>query len=294
MNTHEWSRRTFLQGSLAAGTMAVAGRALADSSDDLLARARSSGTMTLGVSVDPPWSYATADGEFTGISYEIAKAVLKELGIGHVTAVVVDFDSLIPGLKAKRFDTVGDSMYITPKRCEQVLFTNPFHVAGEAFAVATGNPKGVSDFPSIAKSGAKLGLVAGSAEFQYAKDAGIDESGIVVFTDLPSAVAGVRTGRIDATAYDYVGLGYEVHTSKASVDITEPFTPTIAGNPQYGASAFIFRQEDAAMRDAFNAAQAKLVASGQIPDIANKFVSGLTGEIMQAQKLDARTLCTAQ
>src|SRR5205823_5393533 len=98
---------------------------------------------------DPPWSFATSSGQVTGIAYGVAVETFKLLGIPTVNASLVNFGQLIPGLIANRFDSIGDALFITPDRCKQVLFSNPFVVDGEAFAVAKGNPFQVSNFESI-------------------------------------------------------------------------------------------------------------------------------------------------
>lgn len=263
-------------------------------SGTLLERARSSGELTVGFAIDPPWSLAKTDGSFTGIGSDIATAILNEMGIKRLNAVVVDFGNLIPGLVAKRFDAVGSSMYINATRCEQVLFSNPFLVSEEGFAVAPGNPFKLSDFKSVAEAGARLGLIGGSAEFQYAADAGVSTDKIVTFKDVPTAIAGLAAGRADVVAYDFVGLDYEIHNTNAKLEMTKPFIPIVGGEEKYGANAFTFRKEDASLRDEFNVVQAKLLASGRIAEIAEGYVKGVSSGIEPAMTLSVEALCAAK
>jgi polar amino acid transport system substrate-binding protein len=46
--------------------------------------------------------------------------------------VLTEWGSLIPGLNAGRFDIITAGMYITPKRCKNVAFTDPMGVFAEA------------------------------------------------------------------------------------------------------------------------------------------------------------------
>ena len=59
---------------------------------------------------------------------EVLKAVLKRMGIGETVGVLTEFQSLIPGLLADRFDVTA-GMYVRPNRCAQILFTNPLRQA---------------------------------------------------------------------------------------------------------------------------------------------------------------------
>jgi polar amino acid transport system substrate-binding protein len=252
---------------------------------------KKAGSVTIGYDSDPPWSFRTTSGQLTGIAAEVATATFKELGVPKVNGLLVDFGDLIPGVLAKRFDSIGDSLFITPQRCGQVYFSNPFAVDGEALVVARGNPLHLTDFASVAHSSATLGIIGGSAETKFAADAGVNPGHLVTFGDVTTAVEAVGAGRVDAVAYDVVALAYTVSTSKANVDVTPAFTAQLAGKPQYGANAFIFRKSDGALRDAFNKAQAKLLASGQVDEIANRFVKGLAPGIVQARHLSVAQLC---
>lgn len=49
-------------------------------------------------------------------------------------------------------------MFITPERCEQADFSNPEYVATTALLVQRGNPEGLSDYASVAESGATLNV----------------------------------------------------------------------------------------------------------------------------------------
>lgn len=77
-------------------------------------------------------------------------------------ASVVDFGALIPGLQAGQFDMIAAGMFITPERAEQIIFSDPDYCVSNSFAVAEGNPLGISDFQSIIDSGATLASVGRS------------------------------------------------------------------------------------------------------------------------------------
>ncbi|HSJ28435.1 MAG TPA: transporter substrate-binding domain-containing protein, partial [Acidimicrobiia bacterium] len=128
--------------------------------DDLLSQLRNAGTVRIGIANEVPYGYEDEDGNPTGEAPEVAKAVLANLGIENVEAVVVDFGTLIPGLQAGQFDMIAAGMFITPERAQQIIFSDPDYCVSNAFAVAEGNPLGISDFQSIIDSGATLAVLS--------------------------------------------------------------------------------------------------------------------------------------
>ena len=89
---------------------------------------------------EAPYGYATPDGKLTGEAPEVAKAVLAKMGITQVDGVLTEFGSLIPGLKAGRFDIIAAGMYVNPQRCNEIAFSEPSYGIGQAILVPAGNP----------------------------------------------------------------------------------------------------------------------------------------------------------
>jgi polar amino acid transport system substrate-binding protein len=299
-----WARREFLRRSAAAAALVIGGGPIlaacsksstaGNKTTSTLDRLRAAGSVTVGYDSDPPWSFTTSSGALTGIAAEVATATFKEMGIPKVKGALVGFGDLIPGLIASRFDSIGDALFITPDRCQQVLFSNPFVVDGEAFAVAKGNPFHLTNFESIGKNPhVRLGLIGGSAESQFAKAAGVNSSQISTFNDLTTAIEGIGAHRVDAVAFDVVAIAYSVRTTHADVDVTPAFTEILKGKPQYGASAFIFRKSDTSLLNAFNEAQQKLLTSGKVGEICQSFVGSLQSGITQAERLSVAQLCAS-
>src|SRR5262245_14908223 len=160
-----------LTAALAGTSIIGIGEAVAETT---LEKARREGYIRVGFANEAPYGYATPDGKLTGESPEVVKAVLAKIGIPQVDGVLTEFGSLIPGLEAGRFDLIAAGMFITPKRCAQVQFSEPTYGIGQAFLVPKGNPKAIKDYSSIAgNADLKLAVMAGAVEGGYAKDAGI-------------------------------------------------------------------------------------------------------------------------
>jgi polar amino acid transport system substrate-binding protein len=83
----------------------------------------------------------------------LRRTALSLLGVKEVDGVLTEWGSLIPGLRAGRFDAIVASMYITPTRCKQIIFANPTYGIGEALIVQKGNPDGISNYADALAKG---------------------------------------------------------------------------------------------------------------------------------------------
>jgi polar amino acid transport system substrate-binding protein len=256
MQVNSLSRRTLLN---VAAALTVTAAATAAQAQDTLERAREEGYIRVGFANEAPYGYATVDGKLTGESPEVAKAVLAQMGINEVDGVLTEFGSLIPGLLAGRFDIIAAGIFITPARCEQVLFSEPSYGIGQAFLVADGNPDGIVDYASIAENpDLTLAVMAGAVEAGYARDAGIDDSQVTVLPDQSSLLSAVRSGRADAAALTAPSI---VEMAKQDgVEATAPFGE-VAGRSVMGHGGFAFRPEDTALQQEFNEHLAEFIGS---------------------------------
>jgi polar amino acid transport system substrate-binding protein len=237
-------------------------------------RIRKEGVIHIGYANEAPYAYKdTETGEVTGEAPEIARVVAKVLGVEKVESVLTEFGSLIPGLKAARFDVIAAGMYIKPLRCEQINFSNPTYGIGEAIAVQTGNPKGLHSYADIRDKGAVLAVVTGAIELSYARAVGIPEDQIKRYGDAPSALQALAAGRVDA----YGGTALTVQDlvdkeASGKVERAAPFTdPVINGKSVRGYGAFGFRKGDIQLRDAFNACLAGFIGSEAHMELVRPF-----------------------
>jgi polar amino acid transport system substrate-binding protein len=271
----ELARRRLLAAitgtGLAAGiVVAAAPSALAEST---LETARENGYIRVGFANEAPFGYATPEGKLTGEAPEVAKAILEKMGIAQVDGVLTEFGSLIPGLKAGRFDIIAAGMFINPKRCKEIAFSEPSYGIGQAFLVAEGNPKGLKDYGSVADdAGVKLAVMAGAVEAGYAKDSGVKQDQLVVLPDGPSLLAAVQAGRADAAALTALSIA-NLASKGNGVEMTEPFA-MVAGKSVMGHGAFGFRQEDTDLLAEFNKHLKEYIGSKEHLDLVTPFGFG--------------------
>jgi len=252
MITSPLSRRAVIKAAAALALAATAFTTLPAQAQSTLERAKADGYIRVGFANEAPFGFATPDGKLTGEAPEVAKAVLAKMGIAQVDGVLTEFGSLIPGLKAGRFDIIAAGMFINPKRCAEINFSEPSYGIGQAMLVAKGNPHGVKDYSSIKDNpDLKLAVMAGAVEGGYAKDAGVAEGQIVALPDQSSLVAAVQAGRADAAALTALSIA-DMAKKADGVESTTPFGE-IAGKSVKGHGGFGFRKEDTDLQEAFNA-----------------------------------------
>ena len=246
-------RQTLVKATLwvLVAVVATALQTLTVFAETTLEKARQQGYIRVGFANEAPFGYATPDGKLTGEAPEVAKAVLARMGIPEVDGVLTEFGSLIPGLKAGRFDIIAAGMFITPKRCKQINFSEPSYGIGQAFLVSEGNPKDLNTYADVAKqSDIKLAVMAGAVERDYAKKAGVSLSQLVTLPDPPSMLAAVQAGRADAAALTALSIA-NLAEKGDGVESTPPFA-TVADQSVMGHGGFGFRTEDRDLLAAFN------------------------------------------
>jgi polar amino acid transport system substrate-binding protein len=248
-----FSRRAALIGiALLCTVTATAVSAFATAqAETTLERARREGFIRIGFANEAPYAYATPDGKLTGEAPEIAKVILKRMGIAEVDGVLTEFGSLIPGVNAGRFDIIAAGMFINPKRCKEIAFSEPTYSIGEAILVKKGNPLKIKDLENFVNDRKlKLAAMAGSVEVGYAKDAGVSEAQLLVLPDQSSLLAAVESGRAEGASMTAPSIA-DMAKKGTDVESTEPFSE-VAGKSVSGDGAFGFRKEDKDLVDAFN------------------------------------------
>ncbi len=73
----------------------------------------------------PPFNDTDANGKIIGFDIDVINAVCAEMN-AHCEVVAQDWDGLIPGLMANKYDAIIAGMSITPERQAQVDFSEPY------------------------------------------------------------------------------------------------------------------------------------------------------------------------
>lgn len=148
----------------------------------------------------PPFNFVDSDNTLKGFDVDIANALCEEMK-AKCTIVANDWDGMIPGLQASKFDAVIASMSVTDDRKLQVDFTDKYYSTPLAIAVPKDSP--IKDTKAENFSGKTIGAQAGTTQAIYAEDvlgkAGAD---VKTYPSADEANADLKTGRLDAVVSD--------------------------------------------------------------------------------------------
>lgn len=212
----------------------------------------------------PPFNFMGADGTLQGLDIDIANALCAEMK-AKCTIVTQEWDGMIPGLIAKKFDAIVASMSITDERKKQIDFTNKYYVTPLAVVVPKDSDlKGVSPEEL---SGKTVGAQAGTTQAEYA-DGHYAPAGVEVksYPTDDEARADLVNGRLDAIVSDKFVL-----TDWLEKDGKEccKMLGDIAGTETEAGIGI--RQGDTELKERFNKAIDAIVANGTYAKITQKY-----------------------
>ena len=243
---------------MALSAIAVSAMASTVVSAATLAEIKESGTIRIAVANEIPYGYVDPNGEALGAGPDVAKALMEQLGVENIEWVTTNFSSLIPGLKADRFDMVAAEMAILPDRCDQVLFSEPNSSYGEGLLVAEGNPKGIHSYSDFADNADyKVAIMAGADQLEMLQKLGVADANMVTIAANADAISTVATGRADAyaaTSLTVSGLADQGDGVELAGDFTDPVIDGVAVRSWGG---FTFASGNEELRDAVNEALAE-------------------------------------
>ncbi len=235
--------------------------ALADTLDDI----KKAGTIKVGVGVmgTKPWVYQNEDGTYAGMEYEMLQYILPKLGVSKFEYVPVEWDSLIPGLKAKRFDIIFSGMTVTEERRQGagIEFTRPYYFESDRIAVLEDSPYKTPDD----LKGKILATTVGTVEEMQAKTMVSKGQGAEIksFDDFAAPFLALQNKQVDAVIVDNTTFGEQKKVTPNIRIIGDPMS--LAANPdwqakqaaagyKFGGDGLGVRKEDTALLAALNQA----------------------------------------
>ena len=212
----------------------------------------------LGFGTSVPWAMAGDNGEPLGFVNMIALTVLEEMGITEYETKVFEWSGLIPGINANRSDMVTGGMYILKSRCENMNFSDPIGVFGDAMLVPKGNPKGINNYADVVRTGAKLVTGAGFNTVEAAKKYGIPESQLMLVEGEVGILAAMKAGRADVAVQTFFGAKEHEEKTGGKFEVTDP---KLMPKETLNVVGIGFRKTDVEFKDNFNKALAKVLAN---------------------------------
>jgi arginine/ornithine transport system substrate-binding protein len=229
----------------------------------------------LRVAIDPtykPFTYKTPDGKPTGFDVKIAQALCDKIKTKCVF-VEQQWDAMIPGLMAKKYDTIISSMSVTEERLRQVAFTGKYYNTPSKVVV---HKDIKTDGSPASLKGKKIGVLKGSTQEKYAKGELAPAGVSVVGYDAQDQVyLDIKAGRLDGTVADVVEVqGGFLSTPDGKNHVFAG--PALRMKKYFGEGVGVaMRKGDKELKSALDKAIQDIRADGTWKKIADEFVPGV-------------------
>lgn len=241
----------------------------AEAAAKLPAAVAAAGKVTVASGVTfPPMEYYAADNKTVlGFDADLGKALGEVLGITFQFQNV-DFDGIIGGLNAGRYDLTLTGMLDKKSREFQVDFVDYLN-SGVAIMVAKGNPSGIASKNDLC--GRKVAVEKGATGDLTADDitaacTKAGKSGVAKepFPDQASAVQALSSGRADAVLALDLTLAYTIKQDSGRFQLAgDPFDALPIG--------VALPKKSTQLRDAVQAALLKVQSSGVYDQLLAKW-----------------------
>ena len=246
--------KKFLAAVLAL-TMLLALAACGSGNSDTNTASGSAGKTTVTVATSPDFPpFESLDGsEVVGIEVDILQAITGKLGL-EMQLEQMDFESVIPGVQAGKFDIGMSGITITADRQKNCDFTQPYFLASQAIVVTPD-----SDITCKADlAGKTVSVQTGTTAEEYCMENGYE---VLAFAANNDAAAALTSGKAAAWVVDNE-VGVALAAQQGLVVLDEAMT-----SEPY---AFAFAK-DSALTAQFDEALGELLADGSVAAIFEKY-----------------------
>ena len=211
----------------------------------------------------PPYSTVNPDGSLAGFDVDIANALCAEMK-RRCELKQYDFDGMIAGLKARKFDLVIASMAITEERQRQVAFSDKYQGGYSRFMGAAGIA--LSGEPE-SMVGKRIGVQLGSIQENYAKEIyGQAGAKVRTYGSAEQAWLDLMAGRLDAIVVE-IGVGMELK-KREGAEKFDFFGPKMSDPAYFGTgSGIAVRKQDTRLLGEVNSALGTILANGRYKQI---------------------------
>lgn len=150
----------------------------------------------------PPFNFIDPSGKLQGFDIDIANALCEAAGV-QCEFVTQDWDGMIPGLLAKKYDAIIASMSITEERKQRVDFTNKYYQTPARFVAKKGTDIQISQEGLTGKT---VGVQRATVSDNFIRDNFGQNITIKSYATQDEANMDLVSGRLDLVFADAVVL----------------------------------------------------------------------------------------
>ncbi len=215
----------------------------------------------------PPFNAVTADGNIVGFDIDVANALCEHMKM-ECTIVTQDWDGIIPGLLAKKYDAIIASMSITEERRQKVAFSNPYYKAALTFVAKKGSA--LTEITADTLKGKTIGAQAGTTQADFVT-AAFPDATLKTYPTQDEVNLDLVNGRLDFGVSDLLPMMDWVNNGKDGT-CCELVGAAVTDAKYAGEGAGIaLRKEDTSTLEAFNKAIEVMRTDGTYKAINDKY-----------------------
>ncbi len=215
----------------------------------------------------PPFNFTDKDGKLQGFDVDVGNAICAAAKF-DCEWVIQDWDGIIPGLLAKKFDTIIASMSITAERKEKVDFSDKYYNTPAKFFAKKGS--GIAITKADLK-GKNVGVQRATIHENFLRDNYGDVVTVKSYATQEEVYLDMASGRIDLGIADSVAVDDGFLKTDAGKGF-EFVGPSFADPKWFGDGAGVaVRKGEDKLRMAINAAIKQIRADGTYKKINDKY-----------------------
>ncbi len=220
----------------------------------------------------PPFSFYSADGELAGFDVDVSRAIAQRLD-RPLEIIATEWDGILAGLLAGKYDAIIGSMAITAERAKKVSFSRPYYSSGAQIFIHNQQAGVIENIEDLGDK--RVGVVLGETYEHYLRT-NYPEIRVLTYKSTVDIFQDMHNERLDAFLTDrLVGL-YQIRNAGM------PFIP--AGKLLYTENMGIpVRKQNSALLADINAALLDMRQTGALDQIHKQWFG--RGEAKQAHQV---------
>jgi lysine-arginine-ornithine-binding protein len=216
----------------------------------------------------PPFNYVDPDGNLKGFDVDLSNALCDAMD-AECEIVVQDWDGMIPGLLAGKFDAIIACMGATEERKKAVSFTKPYCRLLGRFV----GPKDADiEISKEGLKGKRIGVQRGTTYAKFLEGVYGDIVEIKTYGSIDEHNLDLKAGRLDAVVGNEIFMSRWLNSpdGKDYKFLSKPLRHELLGT---GEANIAVRKEDKELKSEFDEALQRLIESGKHKEIASKYFS---------------------
>lgn len=232
------------------------------------AQAQAEGVLRVAISTGyPPFDVLNADGTYGGFDVEFANLICERMN-KTCEFTDIEWDGIIPGLLANKYDVIIASMGINEERMKQVDFSDPYY-KGPSALIARKDAGFTAD--EAGTEGKAIGVQRATAHECYIGKH-MAKADMRQYATSEEAYLDLQAGRIDAVLVDTIPGEEWLKSDPANAEAFAPISADLYDMECFGVGQGIaLRKGEDALKAELNAAIQKTREDGSYIELSNRY-----------------------